>query len=426
MISIEDFDYKHYLGMYNDLFSTFSTRVDAFNHLLTFGLKENRSYRKTGEIHYFNFNYERYAERINAPSSDRNTLWKHYVQSKNHEEFNETKKSIVLIHCGKDNCSTYDNFIMLLHYFNTTGYNAWGFSRHDNLDYCDLKLCDEIILVFQPPEMIEFFKKNPSLDIKPNVFWMHEFKSIPLSFKEIIQKVNQIYTSSDFCVNVFYNELGAHARKIPITSLIHQYSLDDIRDFKPSSDTMKSIQDRLATFATVFGYCFDCDSCIDRKNPVNLIKAFIKFQETSENSCCLVLKFRVRDRHDFYKLVLEMIKSHNNIILVTHELSIMELYKLYTLFDVYVSPHSGEGFGITIYDNLCLSNKILATVYSGEKEFLKENQNCVALDFEEKSLETLKNHPIYNTMSSYVCAVVSENSIFSGLRKVYSEVLRNT
>ena len=110
-------------------------------------------------------------------------------------------------------------------------------------------------------------------------------------------------------------------------------------------------------------------------------------------------------------------KNSNNIYSINEELSQMDLYKLYTYFDYYISTHTGEGFGITIYDNMILGNKIISPIYSGEKDYLN-NENCISLDYEEKEIVMFKFHPIYKQMNNYFAAVVPEESIYNCLVKL--------
>ena len=99
-----------------------------------------------------------------------------------------------------------------------------------------------------------------------------------------------------------------------------------------------------------------------------------------------------------------------NIYLINEELPLLDLYKLYTHFDYYISPHCGEGFGITIYDNMILGNKIISPYYSGEKDYL-ERDKIIELKYKETIVEELKVHPIYGQMTDFKAAYVSVDSI---------------
>ena len=66
---------------------------------------------------------------------------------------------------------------------------------------------------------------------------------------------------------------------------------------------------------------------------------------------------------------------------------------------------------------MILGNKIISPLYSGEKDFLN-NDNCISLDYEEKEIVELKSHPIYKQMKNYTGSVVQEESIYNCLVKL--------
>lgn len=256
---------------------------------------------------------------------------------------------------------------------------------------------------------------------KPSIFWVWEFKSLPDIFKEYQHNFCKIYTVSNFCKTVFEQHLSVPIEKINITSRIHEYKIESIFEHTIENTKMKKIIEKTKDKIKI-GYCFDLNSSIVRKNPLNLIKAFLKLQNSNK---VLILKYRLirsdnRVNNIEKRLINEfnnLVKNSNNIYSITEELSQMDLYKLYTYFDYYISTHIGEGFGITIYDNMILGNKIISPIYSGEKDYLN-NENCISLDYEEKEIVELKVHPIYKQMSNHIAAVVSEESIYNCLIKL--------
>ena len=97
------------------------------------------------------------------------------------------------------------------------------------------------------------------------------------------------------------------------------------------------------------------------------------------------------------------------------ELEPLDLYKLYTKFDYYISPHCGEGFGLTIYDNMILGNKIISPYYSGEKDYLKSDE-IIELEYKETEIPGLRQHPVYGQMNDFKGAYISVQNIFDCLK----------
>lgn len=256
---------------------------------------------------------------------------------------------------------------------------------------------------------------------KPAVFWVWEFKSLPEIFKQFQNHFCKIYTVSNYCKTTFEKELTNKIEKINITSRIHEYEIKSIFEHSIQNEKIQKIIEETKDKIKI-GYCFDLNSSIIRKNPFNLIKAFLKLQDSNK---VLILKYRlIRSDNtitDIENMLINefnnLIKNSNNIYSINEELSQMDLYKLYTYFDYYISTHTGEGFGITIYDNMILGNKIISPIYSGEKDYLN-NENCISLDYEEKEIVMFKFHPIYKQMNNYFAAVVPEESIYNCLVKL--------
>ncbi len=253
---------------------------------------------------------------------------------------------------------------------------------------------------------------------KPCIFWVWEFKSLSDIFKKYQHNFCKIYTMSNFCKTVFEEHLSVPVGKLNITSRIHEYKIEaifgHIIENEKTKNTIQETKDKIK-----LGYCFDLNSSIIRKNPLNLIKAFLKLQNSNK---VLILKYRLirsdHDVNDIEKKIINdletLVKSSDNIYTINEELSQMDLYKLYTCFDYYISTHIGEGFGITIYDNMILGNKIISPIYSGEADYLNSD-NCISLDYEEKEIMELKSHAVYGQIKNYNACFVSEENIYNCL-----------
>lgn len=253
---------------------------------------------------------------------------------------------------------------------------------------------------------------------KPSIFWVWEFKSLPDIFKEYEHNFCKIYTMSNYCKTIFKKHLSVPVEKIDITSKIHEYKIESIFEHtiqnKKIEHIIKETKDKIK-----IGYCFDLNSSIIRKNPLNLIKAFLKINNSNK---VLILKYRLIRSDNIIcnyekNLINEfntLVKECKNIYCIDEELSQIDLYKLYTYFDYYISTHLGEGFGITIYDNMILGNKIISPFYSGETDYLNKN-NSILLDYVEKKMKDLKNHENYGKIKNYNACFVSEENIYNCL-----------
>ena len=262
-------------------------------------------------------------------------------------------------------------------------------------------------------EIIKFLNLNNK---KPSVLWVWEFKSLPQIFKTYEKYFHTIYVQSQFCYMIFSKNLTVSIKKLQLTSRIHDY-IDALSEHNiQNMNINKIIKDTIGKVR--IGYCFDLNSSIIRKNALNLVKAFNEISNNKEKNLALIIKYRLPRGNQFVnsleeRLFQDFIHISNiskNIYLINEELALLDLYKLYTHFDYYISPHCGEGFGITIYDNMILGNKIISPYYSGEKAYLKRDK-IIELKYEEKYIEGFKKHPIYGQMNDFTAAYVSVDSI---------------
>jgi glycosyltransferase involved in cell wall biosynthesis len=244
---------------------------------------------------------------------------------------------------------------------------------------------------------------------KPIALWFWEYKSIPSIFKNYENYFSKIYVASEFNLEIFSKTLSIPVEKITITSKIHEY-LDIIPNHTIVNNKVKDVINSTNNKIR-YGFCFNLNSSIVRKNVLNLVKAFEMVRDSNK---VLILKIKgICEEYDrkVYEEFIKIVNNNDNIYLIDEEIDILDLYKLYSFFDYYISPHSGEGFGLTIYDNMILGNVIISTYYSGEKDFLKKEE-IIELEYEEKEIYELKDHITYGQMSEFKGAFVSVDNIY--------------
>ena len=332
-----------------------------------------------------------------------------------HNEFN-------LIGLKNINVSIKDNLFLLKNYLNrlnnNTKINIYDISEIKKINY-NIKT----IFCIQPFEITNLLPFLSNFTNKPEVFWVWEFKSLPQIFKDYEKYFSKLYVPSQFCYDVFSKYLSIYIEKIELKSMIHEY-IDMIPNHIINNPRINNILETTKN-KTIYGFCFDLNSSIVRKNPLNLVRAFNNLNDETK---VLILKYRpIRGNkfinnieNDIYNSFITEVKKNNNIYCITDELEPLDLYKLYTNFHYYISPHCGEGFGITIYDNMVLGNKIISPYYSGETEYLNR-EDIIELEYEEKDILGLREHPVYGQMIDFKGAYISIESIMKGLNNIIGD-----
>ncbi len=121
--------------------------------------------------------------------------------------------------------------------------------------------------------------------------------------------------------------------------------------------------------AVVFGFMFDFDSVLERKNPLGLIRAF-KAAFGDDPAAFLLLKTNGRPRHDYAARRVFQEAQQANIRIMSGVRSRAETLDLMASLDVYVSLHRFEGFGLTCAEAMALAKPVIATDHSGNRDFM--------------------------------------------------------
>lgn len=189
-------------------------------------------------------------------------------------------------------------------------------------------------------------------------YW--EFPELPASHQTGLDILDELWVSNGFLHDIFKPYTDAPIYQMPLH--LEAPLLPD----QPQRPPEKPL---------TFGYLFDCNSLVKRKDPAALITAFLQvFGHDPDANVKLVLKYKYEpatyvdplDIDHFIKLVW----MDDRIQLIDHELSAVEMHSLMRSFDVFVSPHRAEGLGRGVVEAMLLGTAVAATDYSGPSEFL--------------------------------------------------------
>jgi hypothetical protein len=328
-----DFNWRIYLELNPDLNAAgITTRTGAIKHWFYHGHSEHRMYR---------FDWRAYLE-LNpdlgkAGIRTQENAIRHWINYGKQE--NRQNSYINIVTLSNIECSIAENAILLKKYLLSIG--------KKNIKIIDIKAIESLynsinnIICIQPFELnIDILEK---FVYKPKALWLWEFKSLSPIYKKYEKYFSKILTLSNFCVDIFSENLSIPIEKINIRSQIHNY----IEKIKLHTITNQMINDVLKKTKNKkrYGYCFCPYSSMIRKNVFNLIKAFNLYKKTDK---VLILKTRShRGKPKEFSEMYEIIRKSNNIYLIDDHINILDLYKLYTFFDYYISSLWG---GIWVND----------------------------------------------------------------------------
>ena len=121
---------------------------------------------------------------------------------------------------------------------------------------------------------------------------------------------------------------------------------------------------------TMFLFCFDLMSVLERKNPLGLVDAYRR-AFAAEDGALLVLKIVNGDKRvpDLEALRLA-VADRSDIVVIDEYYDAKHLAALMNAADCYVSLHRSEGFGLTMAESMALGKPVIATAYSGNMDFM--------------------------------------------------------
>lgn len=262
------------------------------------------------------------------------------------------------------------------------------------------------IIHLNPPELMlaHFFLPHHLWKNRYNIgFWLWELESLPKDWIKSIKYVDEIWTPSEFISRTVrkYTKKPVHTMRYPIHPVIDaelirsDYGLPDDR--------------------FLFITLFDFNSTIERKNPMATVEAYRRL-ESLRADVGLVIKIN-HVNEEVLKRLEVFTRGLKHVYVVAKTLSDVETHSLIHLCDALISLHRAEGFGLTMAEAMYLGIPAIATNWSANTEFMKEDNSCL-IDYEMIDIE--QNHTFYESGNKWADADVDHALSFM-LRLVYDE-----
>ena len=202
-------------------------------------------------------------------------------------------------------------------------------------------------------------------------FWYWEADRLRPSWRACAHYFDEIWTGSDFCRRIFESELQMPVAMIPPVVEV----------------AAEQVEEPLPIFPGLFVVlcCYDYHSCVQRKNPEAVVRAF-RQAFARQNDVRLVLKARTsglkrrlaRQHRRLRRLVQgfwPFWSGDRRIVLLGDDLSREQMCGLLRRCDCLVSLHRSEGFGLHLAEAMCLGIPVIGTGYSGNLDFMREDNS---------------------------------------------------
>lgn len=192
-------------------------------------------------------------------------------------------------------------------------------------------------------------------------FW--ELSKFPQQWIANYQGIDEVWAASRFIQTTFQSALRIPVLWMPIAVTLTNFKSRDRSYFGLPSNTF------------LFHFNFDFSSFATRKNPIAAIKAYrLAFRKSSGVATALVIKTRGYDPEgkNLAKLQAQT-ADESDIIVLNQEMTYPDTFALMNCCDCYISLHRSEGFGFTPAEAMLLNKPVIATDYSGTKDFINQD-----------------------------------------------------
>lgn len=193
-------------------------------------------------------------------------------------------------------------------------------------------------------------------------WWPWELANWPQHWQCAFDLVDEVWAATEFTFRA-YRDAAPPAKSIhrmPLAASVDRCGAFGREHFD------------LPTERFLYLYVFDCNSYLARKNPLAAVTAFQEaFPDRSEPVGLVLKTMNASPTHPIWQQLEEACRSDSRIVLLAPTLDRPELLALIKACDAYVSLHRSEGFGRTLAEAMLFGKPVVATDYSGNRDFIE-------------------------------------------------------
>lgn len=221
----------------------------------------------------------------------------------------------------------------------------------------DLEAADVVILHDEPPSYPLYFQQFPVLRKKYTIAYaVWEADILPDTYINGLRLVDEIWTCSKFTANILLKYFE-NVHKVPHVVPTYDVGQADLENLR-----------KLIKYDPNGFYFYTITDTINpRKNLLATVDSFLKVLSASHRKVYLVIKQ--------YRKALPYLSTLPNVISVDHDLEDSAIQALHAICDCYISSHCAEAWGLSISDAMSFGNLVVATGYSGNMEYMRDDNS---------------------------------------------------
>jgi glycosyltransferase involved in cell wall biosynthesis len=207
---------------------------------------------------------------------------------------------------------------------------------------------------------------SETVDTRFNVaLWAWELSEFPNEWCKSMDTIDEIWAFSGFT-----QESLASKATIPVLLMRQPVTL-------PPPAPLRRLDFGIPESRFVFLFQFDFTAFIDRKNPYACIAAFRKAFPHDRSDVLLVIKTNNSERYpEQLRQLVQTVGDDPAIVLIHGAFRRDKITSLMSLADAFVSLHRSEGFGRSLAETMLLGKPVIATNYSGNTDFMRQDNSC--------------------------------------------------
>ncbi|MBT2321964.1 glycosyltransferase [Variovorax paradoxus] len=277
------------------------------------------------------------------------------------------------------------------------------------LDICDFSGDADVVLIQLNPDGWDsmFTESQQEVIRKARLrigLWVWETPTVPPSWLKVMNEVDAIWAPSQYCADAFSAAVSVPVHVVPYV-VATRASAASNRALITAKQTLGG-----AASEKIILYAFDGSSYLVRKNPFALVNAFGKTR-LHEKGWTLVLKTKhVFDSPTHGNSLADLVARTPGAIMMNRSLDKDTMSALMAATSIYASPHCAEGFGLTVAEAMAMGKLVVATNYSGTRDFMDATSGF-PVGYQMRALED--NHGAYGSGSMW--AAVDEDKLAEAL-----------
>ncbi len=192
-------------------------------------------------------------------------------------------------------------------------------------------------------------------------YWPWELTELGRNWAHAYDLVDEIWVASRFLEGVFKAETEKPVHLMPMLVDVSQTRRVSLEPYG------------IAPGDFVFLAMFDFNSTITRKNPLGIIQAFRTAFPSREAGVKLLIKTtHAEQQAEAWSTVEEAIGEDERIIVIDGAMDRAEVCGLIAAVSCFVSLHRSEGFGRVLAEAMALVTPVIATDWSGSRDYLSQ------------------------------------------------------